>query len=246
LRAVHVKLASEGLDFKMQVCANNAKMLPPEIQSDSRFLTLDRPKREDFWNVLKHTHVFLSFSREEELPFSLMEAVHFGTPGVVVREDWSVDMFGPDYPWFVEDVTQAYAYLKWIHKNRVRAWEKFTDWYRNFFLPEIVRKRGNAQERFEHESQKWYDTNEEKDFRLKAEKSEVVQALHKTTKKKGVVDLLNLPDDSGLRQLGDVRTGPATRLQPYYRRPTRWIYGYYLRAFYGWESTKKPWHVKKD
>lgn len=240
LRAAFAKLVAEGFNFRMQVCANNSQSLPLHIRNDSKFLVLERPPREKFWELLKRSHIVASFSKEEGLPTSIVEAVVLGAVCIVKREEWSVDMFGRDYPWFVDDVAGGYALLKRMYLDRSKEWERFTGWYGDFFLPKIIEERGVAQVDFEDRTQKWAQSLA-RDWKERAERSEAVKVLLGSSKKGVNVDLLEFAGTA--REVKDLRKLDLWKNVVYSRRPARWILSFFMRAYHGWRITPTPWEL---
>lgn len=240
LSVMYSKLCSSGMNIKMQICTNSSIGLPDGMKEDQKFLVLDRPSREKFWERVKECGVYLSFAVEEGLPFSLLECTKLGTIGVVFRAPWSEDLYGKDYPWLVKNVPEAYACVKQIYQNPEKSWEKFVKWYRNYFEP-VILPRGNSGELFERESQEHFQKLEAN--MTKGPSEELIDTIHKECKDR--VDLLYLPSTPAFRQGGNLRNRNVHKSGVYFKMPKRWIVSYALRLTHGWSSTKDPWVLVK-
>jgi len=124
------------------------------------------PAREEYWERLKKTHVFMSWSLEEGMPYSLLEATLFGVIGVVKKEKWSKDFFGPEYPWLVANEQEGVAAIKTIASDYPVARDRWEKWFNEYFKP-VILKRGDNQERLvrfmtelKEDHKKWVDRRE--------------------------------------------------------------------------------------
>jgi hypothetical protein len=239
LSMMYAKLCSSGLNMKMQICTNSRIELPEGMRDDQEFLTVDRPPREEFWRIIKNCSVFLSFAIEEGLPFSLVECVKLGTIGVVNREKWSEDLFGKDYPWLVNNVPEAYAMVKKIYQKPRESWDRFVDWYKNYFKP-VILKRGDSAPLFERETQAHFSQMEEELKKVPSE--ELIDTIEKECKKS--VDLLSLPNTTAFRQGGNMRDRNIHKNGIYFKMPRRWVVSYVLRQR-GWTITDDPWVLER-
>lgn len=125
-----------------QVCTNTAG---GEFDNFQDFMKFKRPAREEFYKELADAHVCCSFALEEGVPLSLFEAACFGVICVAKREPWSIDLYGPDYPWIVNNVEEAVTAIKWIEANYEEAYEKYLEWYESFWLRRIQERGGFAE-----------------------------------------------------------------------------------------------------
>ena len=70
-------------------------------------------------------HLVISMSIDAEFSMSLIEPVLFGTPLVIVREDWTEGLLGKDYPFFVEGKAQAYGMVHAWHEDYEGLYARF-------------------------------------------------------------------------------------------------------------------------
>jgi len=143
--AVFKQLFVTDNNIAFEVCTNSASR--KTLFDEYDFLRLIKPDREEYWERLRNGHVYVSFSIEEGMPLSLLEATVTGLIGVVKSERWSRDMYGPDYPWLVGSEVEAVAAIKAISKNYTREYAKFLDWYKAWFIP-MVKERGQLTAKF--------------------------------------------------------------------------------------------------
>lgn len=224
-------------NLHLQVCTNS---LVGEDNPDSKWLVIESLPRGMFYDFLKKSHIFISMSVEEDLPTGLVEASVHGVVGVVPREPWALDMFGRDYPWIASSVTEAYGCVRQIHSNRADAWQKWTNWYRDYLIP-VIMKRCDAETRFEDETQRWSDYI---DSIVRQRAPMLTEEIHKKFPKGGTIDLMHLP--KGFKVTNDIRKmAQETWDHSYFRSPRRWSIGYALKTLYGWKSTAKPWILQK-
>jgi len=125
------------------------------------FIRLQTPAREEYWKKLRETQVFMSWSMEEGMPYSMLEATISGVMGVVKSEPWSRDFFGPNYPWLVRNEEEAVTAIKAIAKDYHAAKAKWDEWFKTYFEP-VILKRGDNQarmvsfmERIKEEDARW-------------------------------------------------------------------------------------------
>ena len=123
----------QGFKVLISTVSVNVKLPPPE------FVVLENNPRDKFWARLKEDmHLVISMSIDAEFSMSLIEPVLFGTPLVIVREDWTEGLLGKEYPFFVENKTQAYGMVQAWHDNYGGLYARFLDWRENVFLPRFA------------------------------------------------------------------------------------------------------------
>lgn len=238
LRAMYAKLTADGKDLYFQVCTSSAEDVGSfrGVNNDTKFLLVEKPPRDEFYDKLRSTHVFLSFSMEEDLPKSVVEATLCGVMGVVPRFLWSLDLFGEDYPFFADDEAQAYAQVSYIHDNREKAWCRWLDWYRGYFVPTIL-PRATAIESFLTDVEAHFDTQ---DRRLAEGPNEFASKIHYQYPDHPEVDFrfpVGKRPDFTRDDVKDI---------PFFMLPQRWVSHYALRYIYGWRRTDSAWILKRS
>ena len=61
-------------NIKFRVFTNSIADFP---YKDINFIVVERPNRQKFWELLKETHLFISWSKEEGMPSALLESIAF-------------------------------------------------------------------------------------------------------------------------------------------------------------------------
>jgi hypothetical protein len=54
---------------------------------------------------------------------------------IMMRADWSIGMFGPDYPFYVTTELQAYAMAKAFHDDYEQMYALFAEWHEKHLRP---------------------------------------------------------------------------------------------------------------
>lgn len=241
LQTLYSKLAADRLDMTIEICTQSAAGLPKYARNDAKFLSFVSLPRLQFWEKLRKTHIQISFSIEEDMPKGILEGVLMGVVPVVARRRWSEDFFGRDYPFFAANETEAYAVIAWIGHNRADAWDRFVDWYRSYFAPNIV-LRGNASELFTS----FVEAHIIEQVQLAKSgntRTKLIPAILKTYNPGEHIDMLHLQSKDGFfRKTEDCRTF-VVEDKPYPRIPARWQPSFVLRFLHGWKPTAKPWEL---
>lgn len=201
LDVLRTTFISGGIDktpLKVFITTNSEK----GIDGDVKFLSFDRLPRDQFYELLKTMDIWLSWSIDEGMPFSLLEATAFGVIPIAKKEKWSEDFLGKDYWGLVDNKEEAIAKIKWIIENRDKAYSQFLEWYQKDFSPRLI-SRGNQ---FEVQ-QKLIQTH--KDYIEKTTKERVFTGV-KSVKisdliAKGNVELVDLNNKSELSKIDGVR-----------------------------------------
>lgn len=95
--------------------------------------------REEFWELLKQgMDVVLCMSVDAGFGMSLMEPLMFGTPVIVLRAEWSQTLLGKDYPFLVDNVAQAVAFLRMFREDYANQYAKFASWQQEKLIPMML------------------------------------------------------------------------------------------------------------
>ena len=239
LSVIYSKLNSDGMDIQIKVCTNSTTKSQPSVKHDMKFLDVEKLPRREFWKQLGRGQVFLSMSVEEGLPNGLVEATQLGVIGIVNRMKWSEDMFGRDYPWLVDNLAQAIAYVKQIYHDREGAWTKWVHWYNEYFAKTVL-DRPRESTLLINQTEDWF---KELDVLIKAKApSKTATAIQKGADKAGLheINIQHLKGIPGTHLVSEMR---KVNLDDhlYFRLPFRWRLGYNLRTHYGWSVSDKPW-----
>ena len=119
----------KGFKVLISTVSTAVKLPPPD------FVVMENNPRDKFWARLKQDmHLVISMSIDAEFSMGLIEPVLFGTPLVIVREDWTEGLLGKEYPFFVENKAQAYGMVKAWHDDYESLYARFLEWRETVFL----------------------------------------------------------------------------------------------------------------
>jgi len=120
----------KGFKVIISTVTTGIKLTPPD------FVIVEHNPRDVFWKrVREDMHLVISMSIDAEFSLSLIEPVMLGTPLVIAREEWTEGLLGPEYPFFVDNKTQAYGMVKAFHDNYAAMYERFLEWRGSTFVP---------------------------------------------------------------------------------------------------------------
>jgi len=92
--------------------------------------------RDGFRKALQEDfHVVLSLSLEEDLGLSLIEPLLLGVPVVLLHSHYTDATIGEGYPFYVENVVQACAFIKEFKDDYEGTYTTFARWHRDSFIP---------------------------------------------------------------------------------------------------------------
>ena len=97
-------------------------------RKDLTFLNFYRLDRNSYYEKLKTSNVFVSFSIDEGFPLAVYEAIMMGSLGIVYKADWSVDLLGKDYPFFFKTDAESVYLMKRVFENWDEEYKKFLKW----------------------------------------------------------------------------------------------------------------------
>lgn len=113
----------KGFKVIFSTVSTGVKLPPPE------FATVEHNTRDKFWARLKQDmHLIISMSVDAEFSLSIVEAIKFGTPAVLVNADWTHSVVGAEYPFLVRSELDAYATVKMFHDDYEAMYDKFIKW----------------------------------------------------------------------------------------------------------------------
>ena len=111
------------------------KVKPPEMV-DVRVLP-----REEFWRTVREDmDLALILWTDGGFSAGVAEPVVMGTPVIMMRADWSIGMFGPDYPFYVTTELQAYGMAKAFHDDYEGMYALFAEWHAKHLQPLFARR----------------------------------------------------------------------------------------------------------
>lgn len=122
----------KGDKFRMLACTTSRVFK----SFDEDLVECGRYPRQQFWDLMEHhTHVLVTLSQEMGFSLSLLEPMMLGTPAIVLKKPYALAMLGPDYPFYVDTVSQAAGMLELFYRNYVGQYQKFIDWSKSYFRP---------------------------------------------------------------------------------------------------------------
>lgn len=241
LKAIHAKLIPDGYDLKVKLFTNSLNMIP-EYANDYKFLDVEHPKREEFWELAKDANVFISFSRTEGLPKGLVELLKLGVIGVMIDAKWSRSLCGVEYPFYVKNTVEAIAKISWIYKNREDAYLLFVTWYEDYFIPNILQK-ADTNELFERSMLEFFMEQNKGDKITNTIKT-LMGELDRLKIKK--INLMKVPAEVKLPSMAgvDILEYDYFKSAKYHKHlPWRWRMFWRLRRDFGWKTTHIPWEL---
>lgn len=140
LRSFLYPFATTSRDkVEFQLTTNSASDLSVELKNKYKFVTYYRSSREEFWERLRNCNFCISFSTTEGMPASILEAICWGVIPILIRDEWSEDMAGKDYPFLFDNFTQAVAHIRRMINEPVECFKIYREWYRTYFKPYLDR-----------------------------------------------------------------------------------------------------------
>jgi hypothetical protein len=237
LQTLYSKLAATEFDISLRVCSNTSSGIPSYAKRDHKFILFESLPREKFWELLRSTHIQLSFSEEEDVPKGILEGILLGVIPVIPRRLWSRDLFGDDYVFFADTVTEAYAVISWIGKNREKAFDKFLRWYNDYFVQKVI-PAGTLSKIFIDR----IDAHFVQAVLLAQEKINNLAAdLNREVLAGETIDLSHLPSKYA-DAVYDIKSADLSKV-PFGRLPKRWRAFFTLRQVFGWQPTKHSWEL---
>jgi hypothetical protein len=234
---------------RMLVCTASSlhsRAAPP------KYMDLVSAPREEFWRLCREEmDVVVVMHNEGGFSLSVAEPLGFGVPVIAKRMPWAVGMLGEDYPFFVDNETQAYARVKAFYDDYATEYAAFKKWHKDWFKPTYERR---------YRDDLLYDVLDGyldsargtvERFRTTAPSmanNDIVQRLAKAGKEFIVFDAIKALDEAGeLRGLGRKASDEA-RDEWGLVWSTPWQdYRLALKAFYGYrDASIKVGHLIKD
>lgn len=113
----------------LTVSQGGASMPPEHIE-------VQRAPREEFWRIAREDmHVLVFLHGESQFSLSLTEPLMFGVPAILLKARWSVELMGPDYPFFASGEVEAYGLMKMFYEDYAGMYAKFLKWHKEYFVP---------------------------------------------------------------------------------------------------------------
>ncbi len=110
------------------------------------FIDLRFTGPKDFHQLMTNeVHVGMFFSYEEDWSSSLAEPMILGVPYIIKRYKWVLESFGPDYPFYVDSMMEAYAFVKMFHDDYPAMYAKFEHWTKNHFQPLMAARQSSTE-----------------------------------------------------------------------------------------------------
>lgn len=200
--------------------------------TDGGFLTFQQSDRKTFYELLGTCDVSLTWSREEGIPYSLLEAAAHGVIPIAKREPWSEEFYGASYWGLVKSEAEAVAKIRWIGAHRVECRRDFLKWYRETFCPHVL-----AAADLDARQECWTQAH----VALLASRLKDTDGSLAAMIDRAPIDVVNMNDDKALGMLDGVRLKEDKKpMQPPISR-RRDVYVDRLRLLSrGWTDTVEP------
>lgn len=227
-----------GKDLNVTVTTNSAGIKNYE---DTGFVTFKQLPRNEFYDLLKKQTMYLTWSKDEGMPFSLLEADAFGVIPIAKREIWSEDFYGKDYFGLVDSQDEAIMKIRWITENYKEARKRFSKWYSDHRI-NYVKVKGDQTELQEDFIRKHFD-NIASDASKTGDKDYLSKLIDSSEHKK-----FDMNDEDLITKLDGVRTKkrtlvpidvPLSRQRDYYPDKIR------LMLKHKWREELQPGKFKR-
>jgi hypothetical protein len=127
----------KGTKVRLLVCTQSRVVR----SFDQSVVEVKRASRDEFWSLAKYDmHVLLKLSTESGFNLTLLEPIMFGVPAIVCRAPWSSGLLGQNYPFLVNNETQAYGLVNAFYDNYAEMYERFRVWHETWFVPTYKRR----------------------------------------------------------------------------------------------------------
>lgn len=209
-----------------------------KVPFDASFMDVNRYSRERFIDILKKCNVFVVATDEGSWETSVIESCLRGNIGIVKEKPWSKEIFGEDYFGFFETRAEGVSKIKWIYKNKEKAWEKFVSWYNDHFK-KVLNNRRNRLDLIYGFMDEW--ENRMKD-NIECSGGYWEQAKIIDESNKNIVDLRK-SDIEGINFNWGRRQFSGTSI--YTMTSKLYITKFILIREFGWRDVNSPWTVKR-
>jgi hypothetical protein len=124
---------SAGMKLLITTVSKAAPLAPPD------FVEMRRPNRDDFWKACREEmDLMLILHVGAETSLSLLEPMLLGVPPVIIDATWSRNLWGPDYPFYVSNTTEAYAVCKMFRDDYPGMYARFWTYMEDVFIPRLT------------------------------------------------------------------------------------------------------------
>jgi len=207
--------------------------------NDSGFLAFKQSDRTAFYELLSSCDVSLTWSREEGIPYSLLEAAAHGVIPIAKREPWSIEFYGATYWGLVNTEAEAVAKIRWINAHRAECRRNFAKWYRDEFCPHVL-SAADLDQRQEAWIQAHWAT-------LRGRIADTGESLAAMIDR-APIDTVDLNDDAALGKLPGVRLkeDKAPMQPPLSRRRDVYVDRLRLLMLHGWSDSREPGVLLRD
>lgn len=229
------------------VCTVSHEGSVGESEFEKAAVKILHPNRDEFWRIAQEEmDLALFYHVDVELNMSMLEPITFGVPEIIKKAPWSIGMFGPDYPFFVENATQGYAMVSMFLEDYAAQYAKFETWYQKWFVPTYTKRTTDDNMYVKIEESVMHDTSEIAAESLKALKTnEIVRLIVRyQLDELELMDILRDLSKDRLRTLG-------SKVLSEYERGLIWSSDWNdfrlgLKTFYGYEdASTRLGHLKR-
>lgn len=200
---------------------------------DASFVDFRRPPRAEFYELLKTCDVSLTWSREEGIPYSLLEAAAHGVIPIAKREPWSEEFYGKDYWGLVNTEAEAVAKIRWVAAHRGETRRQFLRWYVETFRPHLL-----AAADLHARQESWVQAHLSLlQSRVRDNGGSLAAMIHRAP-----IDRVDMNDDKAMGKLPGVRLKEEKKPMqpPISRRRDVYVDRLRLVHLHGWKDTIEP------
>jgi hypothetical protein len=122
-------LGKNGVEVKFVISTNSLSSGSTK-HGDISFVEVQHNDRTKFHPLLDDVHVVVNLSTVEDFSLSTYEPLLHGAPVIVFNKPWT-GFLGADYPFRVDNFTQAYAMITAFAKDYVGEYLRFGAWEEN-------------------------------------------------------------------------------------------------------------------
>lgn len=95
--------------------------------SELEFADIQYNSREKFFDLLGTLDLALTMTPAEDFSMTVYETLKHGVPLILKTAEWN-EFLGPDYPFRVSTMVEAYAMINYVAGNYAEAYAKFVAW----------------------------------------------------------------------------------------------------------------------
>lgn len=101
---------------------------------DTDVVNMRQASRDEFWELAKtKMHVLINLAEESGSALSVLEPMMLGVPAIIGPRRKTEQTLGADYPFIVDNITQAYAMVRMLYEDYPTMYAKWVEWQQGAF-----------------------------------------------------------------------------------------------------------------